>query len=112
MIEGATSSDTPFVCELDAFTDQEARRDQELSALVGEYQEMDELAQGLRFRYPWDEERFVRIAEWITLQRKCCPFLSFRLDVDHGNQVFWLHITGEDGTKAFLRQILAGFQQK
>ena len=41
-------------------------------------------------------------AEWIALERKCCPFLTFRIVVAGAQPGFTLALTGPPGVKEFL----------
>jgi hypothetical protein len=43
----------------------------------------------------------VEVAEWITLERRCCSFLTFELDWAERDGVV-LSLTGGSGVKAFL----------
>ncbi len=43
------------------------------------------------------------VAEWISMKRRCCPFLSFQLSTS-GNQSDWiLKLTGPERVKALLQ---------
>ena len=44
-------------------------------------------------------------AEFIMLERLCCPFLRFNLEITDSLVTLWL--TGGDGVKAFLKQEMA-----
>jgi len=46
------------------------------------------------------------VAEWITLERRCCPFLDLGLDWSASNRVS-LTLTGGPGVKTFLAEQLA-----
>jgi hypothetical protein len=50
----------------------------------------------------------VALAEWIAFERKCCPFLSFRLAIEGGGPVR-LELGGADGVKDFLREEFGSF---
>lgn len=43
------------------------------------------------------------VAEWIGLERRCCPFLDFEVRWARGEETFWLRLTGPDGTKEILK---------
>ena len=45
---------------------------------------------------------FIALAEFITLERTCCPFFQFGLEVELGADSAWLQITGPEGVKPFL----------
>ena len=55
---------------------------------------------GSAFRFPPDA--FGQLAEFVSRERLCCPFLAFEIRVlaDHGP--LWLHMTGPEGTREFL----------
>ena len=72
---------------------------QDLQALV---QEVQELPDGFAFRYPADARSCLLVAEFVSLERLCCPFFAFTLDVAPHDGPIWLRITGREGVKQFL----------
>lgn len=44
------------------------------------------------------------IAEWITMERLCCPFLAFQLNISSDQSDYSLTLTGPDGVKALLQE--------
>ena len=90
-----------LVCRLDALTEVERARS---AALQGELRaamvERAELDDGWAFRLR-DGVSLPGVAEWIALERRCCPFFRFQLDVDGNDGQVWLRLTG-DGVKEFL----------
>jgi hypothetical protein len=49
-----------------------------------------------------DAATIQKIAEWVTLERLCCPFFNFELDVNQGDNSVWLKLTGREGVKQFI----------
>ncbi len=94
--------DSPFVCDLAALdaTERERHRDvgQEMHRLVREFRE---LADGYAFRFSAESSTILLLAEFIALERLCCPFLSLVMEVE-GERTLWLKLTGPDGVKPFL----------
>jgi hypothetical protein len=41
-------------------------------------------------------------AEWVSFERKCCPFFAFELEQAKDQGPFWLRITGSEGVKPFI----------
>ena len=76
----ARPADDPIACRLDALTAPDRAREQ---ARIAEHRrvflEVTELADGFAYRYPPDAALFVRLAELVTLEHRCCPFLDFAL---------------------------------
>ena len=67
-------------------------------------EEIRELPDGYAFRLPNESETLREAAEFISLERLCCPFLGFALDVEPENGPVWLRLTGREGVKAFIRE--------
>ena len=57
-------------------------------------------AEGYAFRF--DADAFDDLARWIANERRCCPFLSFALELAPDGGPLWLRLTGPAGTRAFL----------
>jgi hypothetical protein len=43
-------------------------------------------------------------AEWVSYERKCCPFFTFALEQSADGGPVWLRITGPEGVKVFIRE--------
>jgi hypothetical protein len=90
-----------LVCKLDALTPAERTRSAALlSELRAAMAERAELGDGWAFRLRAGAS-LPGVAEWIALERRCCPFFRFQLDVDGDEGPVWLRLTG-DGVKEFL----------
>jgi hypothetical protein len=97
---------TAPACELGVFdAAQQQRHDDLQRRFAAVVEERRALPNGFAFRLHADAETFVGAAEWITLDRLCCPFMEFRLEWKGGES--WLSITGGDGVKEMLAAALA-----
>jgi hypothetical protein len=65
-----------------------------------------ELADGYALRLPAENGMILSVAEFITLERMCCPFFSFELEVGRDEGALWLKLTGREGVKEFLKSML------
>lgn len=54
------------------------------------------------YQYRFAAESLGRIAKFITNERLCCPFLTFRIDLAEAGGPLWLTITGPAGIREFL----------
>ena len=90
-----------LTCRLDALEGPQTLRYQELRRAMKGAGETRELPDGYAVRFPSDPTLFVKVAEWITLERLCCSFLAFGLDWSEHDGVL-LRLTGGPGVKAFL----------
>ena len=94
----------PIACNMKALDRKQRQRHQLLTAqLHAAVQETSELPDGYSFRLPSDEGTIQRTAEWITLERLCCPFISFGLEVGRESGPLLLRLTGREGVKPFLK---------
>ena len=57
--------------------------------------------------YAFDDDAFDELARWITLERRCCPFLTFALELVPSTRALTLRLTGPAGTRALLDATLA-----
>jgi hypothetical protein len=91
-----------FACNMKALDATERARHQELTkALLSAAQEKRELPHGYGFRLP--PSSLMSAAEWVSFERKCCPFFTFELEQARDEGPVWLRVTGSDGVKAFIR---------
>jgi hypothetical protein len=93
---------TSLACNLGAFDAEELQRyGRARQAIRAATRATKELADGYRFHLGAAPETFLTVAEWIPLEHRCCPFLSFSLELkDNGDG--WLSVTGPEDVKAFL----------
>ena len=96
------TSPTPPVCNVDALTPAQRRRSGALlEGLSAAIVETVELTDGYAFRYE-PEVSLEEIGAWLALERMCCPFFRFQLEVDGAAGPVWLRLTGPAGVKEFL----------
>ncbi len=105
------SDTSPIGCQLGAFDLEESERYKSLrEGMRSAIQEMKELPDGFAFRFPSDPHVIVNLAEWITLERRCCSFFNFTLGVEPNDGAVWLSLTGGDGVKEFLQTEISARQ--
>ena len=92
-------------CNLTALEFQERRRGG-LRKIRGAVVEVKELENGYAYRFPSDVAWVAELANLITLERQCCPFLRFSIHLEPGMGPIWLELSGPEGTKDFLNSIL------
>jgi len=63
-----------------------------------------ELSHGIAVQIATECMALGQLAEWISFERKCCPFLEFRIDIAPKSGPVWLSLTGLAivGTGVFL----------
>jgi|SRR6516225_6318786 hypothetical protein len=92
-----------LACNLNALTPEERdRRQMVLGAVMRTIIGRGELANGFELRFDAARLDLAALGEWIALERRCCPFLHFRLDIEPAGKTI-LALTGDPGVKEFLR---------
>ena len=104
LFDTTTANDLPIVCDPNALTTEQSER----WMIVGKQmyqaiQEVRELPNGYAFRLPSDATMLIIVAEDLSMERLCCPFLHFTLEITPAGGPFWLSFTGGEGVKEFLR---------
>ncbi len=62
----------------------------------------EETGSGFIFCFPPDDASFAALNEFIVLERRCCPFLDFKMTVPRGEGDILLELSGPDGAKEFI----------
>jgi hypothetical protein len=95
---------SPFACDMSALTSEERARHHALAQkLRPAVLEFTELPDGYAARLPSDPAMVLCAAEFITLERLCCPFFTLALEVENDRGPLWMRITGREGIKPFIR---------
>ena len=98
-----TDSEPPFACDFTAMDSEQRERYRALRRLLSEdFIEARELDTGYAFRHSSEADVLVALAEYVSLERLCCPFFDFAIEVGHGEGQVWLRMTGPEGAKGIL----------
>jgi len=105
--ETKSAPDQPIACNLFGLTEQQRRRQQELRKLLFDSgQEVRELPDGYAIGLAATAANILAAAEFVTLERVCCPFFRFELAVGGEAEPLWLRLTGGKDVKEFLKSEL------
>lgn len=97
----------PIVCNMDVFTvDEREDHIRTTTQLFHTVQDIHEVENGYEFTFPSsnEAENIVQLAEFISNERRCCPFLEFTLTIASNDKPISLLLTGPEGTQEFLRE--------
>ncbi len=93
-----------FYCNLKALSLKERVRHMQLTYEIERAKvETVEVANGFAFRFQEGTVSLAELAEWISAERKCCPFFDFEIEQQADNGPLWLKLRGKEGVKAFTR---------
>jgi hypothetical protein len=100
--------ESPIACDMSVLSHSERARHLATSReLFSSIKQIRELPNGYDFRLDGPKV-IVQAAEFIALEKLCCPFLSFGLEVKAENGPIWVRLTGREGVKAFIREEING----
>lgn len=93
----------PIACQLGVFSLEERQRYQavrkRIEAAVIRIVEVDD---GYVLHLPDDDVTLAVVAEWIALERRCCPFLEFIVSLGWSEPSIRVAMTGSPEVKQFL----------
>ena len=93
-----------YFCDMSALGPKQRERHQQLALkLRRAVLEFKELPDGYSARLPSDQEMVLAAAEFMSLERLCCPFFRLGLEIESDQGPLWLKVEGEDGIKPFIR---------
>lgn len=102
LVTAGPAGEERFACNMNAMTKSERAAHQKLSRkLLDAVEARSELRNGYAFRLP--SRAFMTAAEWVSLERRCCPFFTFELELAADGGPVWLRVTGARGIKEFIR---------
>lgn len=107
--ETTAADESPLACDMSAI--EPGLREQHIATgkqVFSAGTEVRELSDGYAFRLPAETDVLLKAAEFICLERLCCPFLGFALEVVPEGGPAWLRLTGREGVKGFIREEVSG----
>lgn len=98
-----TDRESPFACDMNAIApEQRGAHMATIERLFRSAQNMRELPNGYTFELPNEPDALLTAAQFIALERLCCPFFGFGIEVEREGGSVWLSLTGREGVKPFI----------
>src|SRR5690242_11734144 len=98
------STGNSLSCNMGVFTaSQRETHIQNTTELIKAMQGVRDVENGYEFSFSGEMEIIPKLAEFISNERLCCPFLRFGLQVGSKHEPILLSLTGPAGTREFLR---------
>jgi len=98
-----TEKESSFACDMTAIpVDRRGAHVDNIKQLFSAVENFRELTNGYTFRLPNESRVLVTAAEFIALERLCCPFFGFELEIEREGGAMWLSLTGREGVKPFI----------
>ena len=93
----------PVACALDQ--SQFAERKRLVERLAEQATERQTLPNGVRLRFEAISGRAIELAQFVDIERSCCPFLTFRIDAQPGECIS-LELTGPIAAQQIIRELV------
>jgi hypothetical protein len=90
-----------FACDIRAIPADERPAHHGLTRRLMAIATTHETPDGFSFEFPASE--YAAVARFVALERLCCPFLGFTVDVSADHGPLRLYLTGPAGVKPFIR---------
>jgi|SRR5579871_744686 len=98
------AEDAPLACNLKAIPPEKHPRYRDLiSRLRASITARTELPFGYSYTLNTESISLPELADWVTLERLCCPFLNFLIEIDTAGAVH-LTVRGPKGVKQVLEE--------
>lgn len=104
MAECNCKSSSDVACTIGFFNSEERSRYDELRKELTAKLSVEEIPCGYTFIYPNQPSLLLKIAEWISYENRCCPFIKFSLYVSGEADSIRLELTGSKEVKNLLRE--------
>lgn len=100
---------SPIACDMSVLSATERQTHLATSReLFSKVQAINELPDGYEFRLADDPNAIMKLAEFVTFEKLCCPFLNFAIEAGAEGGPVTLRLTGREGVKAFVREEISG----
>jgi hypothetical protein len=100
--------ESPFACVMSAISpDKRTGHLSNARELFQKVSEIKALDHGYAFKFEVEDSLMLKIGAFIELEKLCCPFLRFLVEVEPEGGPVWLQLTGRSGAKPFIQAELS-----
>ena len=100
---------SPLACDMTAIpAEQRPLHLAQSRELFTQIEETRELPDGYEFRFADEPNLLQRLASFVSLEKLCCPFLNFAIEIEAERGPIWLRLTGREGVKEFIKEEVRG----
>lgn len=104
-----SKAQSPIACDMSVLSPTQRQTHLATSReLFANVQAIKELPDGYEFQFAEDPCALKKLAEFVSLEKLCCPFLNFAIEVAAEGGPVTLRLSGREGVKAFIREEISG----
>lgn len=94
---------SPIACDLTVLDKAQRNSHEQVSQrLFANVQAVQELEDGYAFRFAPETDLIADLGRFVALERLCCPFFDFSIEVAREQGPVTLRLTGTEGVKTYL----------
>lgn len=98
-----TTKESPFACDMTAIApEQRGAHMATIEKIFSSVHNLREMPDGYAFELPNESDVLLTVAQFVALERLCCPFFGFGIEVEREGGSVWLSLTGREGVKPFI----------
>jgi hypothetical protein len=98
------TTQSKFYCNIKALAPEERAHLKQLGEkLTAARKAVVEMEKGYEFQFSPINATVAELADWVSMESKCCPFFDFHIDLENEGKLLCLRLTGEEGIKQFIR---------
>jgi hypothetical protein len=98
-----TERESPFACDMTAIApEQRGEHLATIDTLFSSVESIRELSNGYSFQFRNQANLLLTVAQFVALERLCCPFFGFDIEVESEGGALLLSLTGREGVKPFI----------
>jgi hypothetical protein len=102
--ESPTTTGNHFQCNPGALSSSERAHHKHMTdKLIAGRNAIVETPTGYEFQFSPSTITLAELAEWAAVERKCCPFFDFHIDLEKGGSLLCLRLTGAEGINQIIR---------
>ena len=104
-IVDTSSSSNQLACTLTGFEKLE-RKESLKKEIFSQVKSIEELESGYLFRFADSNNFMIKIIDYITVEKECCPFFKYDIIIHPYNRGIELEVTGEEGSKDLITMLV------
>ena len=101
LFDPTPSEDTPIACNLSVLNDPKRHKNQ-FERLFAKREEVRKVGGGLAVRFPGGTRFAKEALDFVSRERKCCPFLTFQIAIAPEGQGVWLYMGGDEEVEDYI----------
>jgi len=97
--------ETPFACNMSSIEpSQRVGHIEIMKELFQSVHKINQVQNGFKFLSPNENNVLINLMTFIDKERLCCPFFSFKIEIEAEGGNVWLQINGREGVKEFIKE--------